>query len=93
MTIETIIAQLDRISADSDYYCYVDGNRIDLTIDDFEGFDDDWNEVDREFVDEDTLDEVLDWLEENADCVDGDFYRYYHFGKIVVIVGYTSFDI
>ena len=92
MTIEIITAQLDRISADSDYY--VHGNNIDLTINDFEGFDDDWCEVDREFVDaEKTVEEVLDWLEENADSVDGDFYHYYHFGNIVVVVGYTSFDI
>ena len=91
MTIETIIAQLDRISADSDYD--ISDNHIDLTIDDFEGFDDDWCEVDREFVDADAVEEVLEWLEENADCVDGDFYHYYHFGEIVVEVGYTSFDI
>lgn len=91
MTIETIIAQLDRISADS--YYGVSDNHIDLTIDDFEGFDDDWCEVDREFVDADAVEEVLEWLEENADCVDGDFYHYYYFGEIVVEVGYTSFDI
>ena len=91
MTIEIITAQLDRISADSDYY--VHGNNIDLTINDFEGFDDDRCEVDREFVDAETVEEVLDWLEENADSVDGDFYHYYHFGNIVVVVGYTSFDI
>ena len=91
MTIETIIAQLDRISADS--YYDISDNHIDLTIDDFEGFDDDWCEVDREFVDADAVEEVLEWLEENADCVDGDFYCYYHFGEIVVEVGYTSFNI
>ena len=91
MIIKKITTQLDRISEDSWYY--VNGNRIGLTINDFEGFDDDWDEVDREFVDEDAVKEVLDWLEENADCVDGDYYRYYHFGDIVVVVGYTSFDI
>jgi hypothetical protein len=91
MTIETITAQLDRISADSDYY--VNDNCIDLTLDDFEGFDDDWSEVEREFVDEEAVDEVLEWLEKNADYVDGDFYRYYHFGDIEVQVGYTSFEI
>ena len=32
-------------------------------------------------------------LEENADSADGDLYEYYHFGDIVVEVGYTSFDI
>lgn len=91
MTIETITAQLDRISADSWYD--VTDNRIDLTIDDFEGFDDDWCEVDREFVDADAVEEVLDWLEDNADCIDCDFYRQYHFGDIVVEVDYTSYDI
>lgn len=91
MTIENITVQLDRISADSWYY--VNDNHIGLTINDFEGFDEDWNEVDREFVDADAVEEVLEWLEENADSVDGDFYYYYHFGEIVVEVDYTSFDI
>ena len=91
MTIEIITAQLDRISADS--YYDVNDNHSDLTIDDFEGFDEDWSELDREFVDADAVEEVLEWLEENADCVDDDFYRLYHFGDIVVEVGYTSFDI
>ncbi len=91
MTIETITTQLDRISADSWYD--VNGNHIDLTISDFGGFDENWTEVDRELVNEDLVDEVLEWLEENADCVNGDFYHCYHFGDIVVKVGYTSFDI
>ena len=91
MTIEFITNQLDRISADSWYD--VTDNHIDLTIDDFDGFDEDWNEIDREFVDEDLVDEVLEWLEENADYVDRDFYHCYYFGEIVVEVGYSSFDI
>lgn len=91
ITIEKITAQLDRISADA-YYDII-GNHIDLTIDDFEGFDEDWDEVDREFVDADAIEKVLEWLEENADYVDGNYYHYYHFDDIVVEVGYTSFDI
>jgi hypothetical protein len=91
MTIEIITAQLDRISTDSWYD--VNNNRIDLTIDDFEGFDENWSEIDREFVDADAVEEVIKWLAENADYIDGNFYRYYHFGDIVVEVGYTSFDI
>ena len=71
----------------------VNGNHIHLTINDFEGFDENWREIDREFVDEDAVDEVLEWLEDNADSAEGDFYEYYYFGEIVVEVGYTSFDI
>ena len=91
MTIKTITTQLDRISEDSWYY--VTDNRIDLTIDDFGGFDEDWSEVDREFVDANAVEGILEWLEENADYIDGNFYHYYHFGDITVEVGYTSFDI
>lgn len=91
MTIETITTQLDRISADSWYD--VTDEYIDLTINDFEGFDDEWSAVARELVDADAVAEVLEWLEEKADRVDDDFYRCYHFGEIVVEVGYTSFDI
>ena len=92
MTIETITTQLDRISADSWYE--VTDNHIDLTIDDFEGFDENWDEVFREYVDADAVDAVLEWLEEHAEYDDGDLYRYYHFNDdIVVEVGWTSFDI
>ena len=91
MTINNITNQFDRISADSWYD--VNDNRIDLTINDFEGFDANWREIEREFVDADAVENVLEWLKENADRVDGDFYRYYHFGDIVVKVEYTSYDI
>ena len=91
MTIETITAQFDRISADSWYN--VNDNFINLTINDFEGFDENWNELDHEFVDEDAVEEVLEWLEENADYIYDDFYRRYRFGEIVVNIDYTSNDI
>ena len=91
MTIENIIAQLDRISADSSYE--IDGNFISLTIEDFDGFDENWSEIERDFVDENAVDEVLEWLEKNADLVEPDFYSQYHFGEIVVEVGYASYDI
>ena len=92
MTIELITNQLDRISADSWYEVTAD-NHIDLTIDDFDGFDEDCNQIDREFVDEDLVDEVLKKKKKNADYTDGDFYRSCYFGEIVVEVGYSSFDI
>ena len=91
MTMEMITAQLDRALEDVSYEVHED--YIDLTIEDFGGYDKHWREIEREFVDEDAVDEVLDWLEEHADKVEGDFYRYYYFGEIVVKMGYASFDI
>lgn len=90
-TIETIITQLNRISADSRYQ--IINNRIYLTIDDFDGFDENWIEIDREFVNEKAIEEVLEWLEENADYIDDDFYCDYYFGEIIVRVQYSSSDI
>lgn len=90
MTIENITKQLDRIS--TAYYDVTD-NRIDLTINDFEDFDEDWDEMDCEFDDADIIKEVLEWLEKNADYVNDNPYRNYHFGDIVVEVNYESFDI
>jgi hypothetical protein len=80
MTMEMITAQLDRVLEDVSYEVHED--YIDLTIEDFGGYDKHWREIEREFVDEDAVDEVLDWLEEHADKVEGDFYRYYYFGEI-----------
>ena len=91
MTIEMLTPMFDRIAADSWYE--VVGSRISLTINDFEGFDEDWCEVEREYEDAEAVREVLTWLVEHAEQVTGDLYRSYWFGDIEVEVGYTSFDI
>ena len=91
MTMEMILTQLDSISACSDYE--VIDNYISLTINDFAGFDSNWNEVYYSDADDDAIDEVIEWLEDNADSVRGSLYHQYYFGEIVVEVGYTSFDI
>ena len=91
--MEKIIEKLETIKTDAYYYVDDDDNEIRLTIDDFEGFDEDWSEVERELENHKAVEEVLEWLEENADHIDRDFYHYYYFGEIVVEVGYSSFDI
>jgi hypothetical protein len=92
--LEKIIAMLGKIHEEDGWYrVKADQNYIGLTINDFEGFDDDWSEEEHEFEDLAAVDEVLEWLEENADYQEGDLYISYHFGEIEVVVGYTSFDI
>lgn len=81
MNNEIIIAKLNNISADSSWDKVTD-DYIVLTIYNFDWLDN-----------EKAVEEVLEWLEENADFVENDFYDYYHFGDIVVEVGYTAFDI
>lgn len=92
MTIDNILDQLDRISEDS-WYITASDNYIELTINDFLGFDEDGSEVFREYVDPEAVEEVINWLIENSDYIDGHFYHYLYFGDILVRVGYTSFEI
>ena len=94
--LEIIIAMLEKMSEDVEYYVHkVEGEKpeLEITVYDFEGFDEDWSEVERELKNHKAVEEVLEWLEENADEVEGDYYEYYHFGEITVCVGYASFDI
>ena len=91
--MNTILTHLDRIADDADYYVIKSKNEIHLTIDDFAGFDEDWNEIDREFADPEAVAETLAWLRDNASTISNDLYTYYHIGDVVVVLGYSSYDI
>ena len=64
-----------------------------LTLEDFEGFNENWHEVEREYDNEEAVDALFDWLETNCAEQREDFYTYYIFSDFQVIVGYASFDI
>ena len=90
MTYEDVMALLETLGDDvsiSDY-----GDVIRVTVEDFEGFDDNWSEVMRDY-DEDAVDEVLEALEAHCAEVVDDFYTDYHFDGFSVRVGYASYDI
>ena len=89
-TLEMIIAQIEALGEYASYY--VRGSRISVTIEDFEGYDEDWCEVDA-IIDEDAVDAFIEWLEEECYSYEGDYYQYYDFGDIEVQLGYASMDI
>ena len=91
MKMEKIIEKLETIKTDIEYY--VSKNEIEVIINDFEGFSEGYEEIERELEGSEKVEKVLEWLEENAEEVEGEYYHYYHFGDIVVKVGYASFDI
>jgi hypothetical protein len=93
--MEKLLKMLEELAADVDYGVReIEGEKpeVVITVDDFEGFDDDWSEVMRDY-DEEAVDGLIKWLEENCISEDGDFYSYYHFEEFDVELGYTSFDI
>lgn len=92
--LEMIVEMMEQVMAHGDGHLAVDEDGdMEFMVYDFEGFDDDWSEVDHEFADRELVDRVLDLLEQEADEVEGDYYMYYHFGDVVVELSYSSFDI
>lgn len=93
MTLEMMVAQIEALGQDASYWYDEEDRELHVTIDDFEGFDDDWSEVMREYDDEEAVDAFEDMLEAESVSSEGDFYRYYEFEDFSVCLGYSSFDI
>lgn len=90
MTYEEVMALLETLGEDVSVYAR--GDVIRVTVEDFEGFDDNWSEVMRDY-NEDAVDEVLETLEAHCAEVVDDFYTDYYFDGFSVRVGYASYDI
>lgn len=77
---------------DVEMYEYEDDKEISLTVKDFEGFDEDWHEIDREY-DEEKVDELFETLK--RECIEfvEDFYTTFEFGEFYITWGYASYDI
>lgn len=86
------IQMVDACGVDAILERYSDGAYA-LTLEDFDGFDDDWNEVEREYENEEAVDALLDWLEANCTERDDNLYIHYVFPDFQLTLGYASFDI
>ena len=91
MTREMVLELLATLGSDVGVYERMDGT-IRVTVQDFEGFDEEWSEVYADY-DEDAVDTVYERLEAEASEVEGDYYRYFQFDGFTVVWGYASMDI
>ncbi len=90
---ETFQMIMTRLEASEDAFIdYVRGTEYHITINDFEGFDEDWSEVERDYADEEMVEALEEFLE-CAERTEGDYYVTYYFEGFSVVVGYASFDI
>ena len=92
MTREMVMVQVEALGEDASYYVDLKGD-LHVTFEDFEGFNEDWEEVDREYDNEEAVDAFLERLGAEASEVSSDYYRYYQMDGFVVAVGYSSMDI
>lgn len=92
MTREMMITAIEALGADASLFEYSDG-MLDVTLQDFEGFDDDWSEVYRDYDNEEAVIAFLGMLKTECSSKEGDFYVTYHFEGFDVQIGYASYDI
>lgn len=67
--------------------------QVDITIEDFEGFDENWEEVNRDYVNPDKISELVNYLEENGTDKVEELYKWYTIDNTRICLGYSSFDI
>ena len=90
MTYEMMVTALEALGESISYY--VSDGMFHVTIEDFEGFDEAWDEVEAEY-DVEAVDAFLEMLEAEAVSEEGDYYHVYQFEGFSVQIGYASFDI
>ena len=76
---------------DVDYYTYE--NELNIDFNDFDGFDDEWNEVERKYTNENLVNKILNYIETNATLIKDSLYQTYQLNDKTIVIGYTSFDI
>ena len=86
-----ILERIEQLGADASVL--VGDERIYVTLEDFDGFDEDWSEIERPFDHPELVEEFVEWLRAECDYADEEFSIHYHFGGLEVIVQYSSMDI
>lgn len=88
-----LLEMLNKLEETNDVDFYEIEDTLHVNFNDFEGFNEDWEEIDRDYENGELVNQVLDFLENNCKGQEGDFYKEYIFDDFNVIVGYSSFDI
>ncbi len=88
---ETLMTLIDACGNDAD--CYEIHGIVYLTLHDFDGFNDDWDEIMRDYDNPNAVNALLDWLDTHCVSQNGNLYTDYFFDGFAVQLGYTSFDI
>ena len=76
---------------DVDYYTYE--NELNIDFNDFDGFDDEWTEVERDYTNENLVNKILNYIETNATLIKDSLYQTYQLDDKTIVIGYTSFDV
>lgn len=93
MNREQVLALLATAESDLEVWEMSDEEEIDVTVYDFEGFDEHWSEIDRELDNPELVERIYDTLRDNCVEFDEGFYQDFYFEGFRVHWGYASYDI
>ena len=93
MTYEEIIERVKTLGEDADYYEYTSGTLLTIIFNDFDGFDENWNEIDREYDNPEAVEQLITDIAEAAENVIEGYINTYDFGTFAVKIEFTSMDI
>ena len=94
MTYEEMMAMIEGLGADAEMMILDKEEMVlDVTLQDFEGFDDDWSEIYRDYDHPEAVEQFEDMLDTACLSREGDYYVRYHFDGFTVRLGYASYDI
>ena len=91
MTFEMMIAAIEALGNDAFYD--VVGEEINITLNDFAGFDEDYCEIMRDYDNEQAVENFLKKHNNESISFKDNFYKDYKFDGFTVSLGYASFDI
>jgi len=89
---EKIMELAKELIEKEDLTVFEEEERIYLTVNDFEGFDGNFQEIERQY-DVDKVNQLYNYLKDNCESEENDFYHYFNFDGFYVVWGYESFDI
>ena len=93
MRFEKMMAMVEALGDDASMWYDEEEKVLDVTLRDFEGFDDDWSEIMRDYDHPEAVEAFKEMLETECSSQEGDFYFDYHFDGFTVELGYSSYDI
>jgi len=91
MTREMMMEALKAVEADISYE--EEEDVFEVTVEDFEGFDENWCEIIRKLDDAEAVNAFIEMLRAECSSFEDDFYVVYHFEGFDVQLGYASFNI
>ena len=91
--LDMIIRMLDAMPETASYEYDEEEKSLEVTGEDFDGFDENWSELDNEDFDEEKWDEFIRFLKDNCKESIDDYYARYVFDNFYVEIGYSSYEI